>query len=866
MQLKQYQINTLNVLQKFFETARICGAKNAFERITSEPEIKNRLSKLASDYIVWDSIPNTPRICLKVPTGGGKTILAAHSIKIAAETWLEKDFPFVLWFCPSDTIRKQTSEALKNPRHPYREALDEQFNAKVKVFDLDEKFNIRESDIEQNLCIVVSNIQAFSKKDTSKYNVYKHNENFEPHFSHITATEGMEKDENGKLKFSFANLLYFHRPIMIIDEAHNAVTKLTAEMQGRINPSAIIEFTATPRLKNNTLYNVRATELKEEEMIKLPIVLTEHNNWEFAVTEAIAKRAELEKAAEYEKDYVRPILLFQAQDKDGEVNVEVLKKHLVEVQNIPENEIAIATGEQKELDGINVFDANCPIRYIITVQALKEGWDCSFAYVLCSLANVHSDTAVEQLLGRVMRMPYAKSRKISALNKAYAYVLSAKFGDSTDCIVKKLENKGFSDEEALSVVEQKPADFGLFGVKSQNKIVLSPETVIEQKVLPKTITLQKESDGTQSLCFTAETSKEEIEQIKPYLDDIKVFELETKFANYKQTLNEPCPAKSGEKFKVLCMMVEVQGQLEFADAEVVFEDFDWDLEEYASYKLEAEEFKISKQGNGFMIDLDNNCLRYSIAGEDQLAMSFVDTSNWTEAHLVKWLDAQLRNSYFSQGIMISWLTKVVDYLVKNRNISISELMIAKYALANKLKAKIHDAFAKARTQSFQLSFLSPEARIELNFDNGFEFFDNMYDGELYYRGSYKFTKHYLGSNRVPQFDGGQNGEEFQCAQALDRNKNVKFWIRNVARHRSSFWLPTSTDKFYPDFVAMLNDGRILVVEYKGQHIVDNADTREKNNIGKLWESKSNGKGLFSIVQKTKDGLNVDEQLNAIIGD
>lgn len=170
--------------KSFFETARICGAKNAFERITSEPEIKNRLSKLASDYIVWDSIPNTPRICLKVPTGGGKTILAAHSIKIASETWLEKDFPFVLWFCPSDTIRKQTSEALKNPRHPYREALDEQFNSKVKVFDIDEKFNIRESDIEQNLCIVVSTIQAFSKKDTSKYNVYKHNETLN-HIFHI---------------------------------------------------------------------------------------------------------------------------------------------------------------------------------------------------------------------------------------------------------------------------------------------------------------------------------------------------------------------------------------------------------------------------------------------------------------------------------------------------------------------------------------------------------------------------------------------------------------------------------------------------------------------------------------------------------
>lgn len=864
MQLKQYQINTLNVLQKFFETARICGAKGAFERITNEPEIKKRLAKLASDYIVWDSIPYTPRVCLKVPTGGGKTILAAHSIKIVADTWLEKDFSLVLWFCPSDTIRKQTSEALKNLRHPYREALDEQFNGKVKVFDIDEKFNIRPSDIEQNVCIVVSTIQSFSKKDTTKYNVYKHNENLEPHFSHITVTEDMEKDENGMTKFSFANLLYHHRPIMIIDEAHNAVTNLSAEMQGRINPSAILEFTATPRLKNNTLYNVRATELKEEEMIKLPIVLTEHNNWELAITEAIAKRDELEKASEHENDYVRPILLFQAQDKDGTTNVEVLKKHLIDVHGISENEIAIATGEQKELDGINVFDANCPIRYIITVQALKEGWDCSFAYVLCSLANVHSDTAVEQLLGRVMRMPYAQNRKISALNKAYAYVLSSKFGASTECIVKKLEDKGFSDEEALSVVEQKPCDFGLFGIKAPNKVLLNSETIIPAKQLPTSITIQKESDGNHCLCFTEQTTREDIEQIKPYLDENKVFELETKIANYKIAMNEDCPAKKGEKFVAPRMMVEIQGNLEFADSDIVFEDFDWNLEEYASYKLEANEFKIERQGNGFMIDLDSNSLKYSIAGEDQLAISFVDTTHWTEANLIRWLDSQLRNSYFSQGVMIAWLTKVVGYLMQNRGISISELMIAKYALANKLKARIDDAFKKAKTTSFQQSFLEPQARIELDFDNGFEFFNNMYDGEIYYRGRYKFSKHYLGSNRIPQIDGGQDGEEFQCAKALDSNKNVKFWLRNVAKHRNSFWLPTSTDKFYPDFIALLNDGRVLVVEYKGAHIIDNADTREKNIIGKLWESKSKGKGLFLMAQKSKNGLNIDEQIATLI--
>ena len=867
MQLKNYQNNTLNVLRKFFEQARICGHKQAFENIVSDPEISYRLGKLKSPYTVWSTIPNTPRICLKVPTGGGKTIIAAHALKIVSEMWMEREFPTVLWFTPSDTIRQQTAEALKNPRHPYREVLDEQFGGHVKVFDIDEKFNIRPADIEQNLCIVVSTIQSFTKKDTAKYNVYKHNENLEPHFTHITAQEGMERDEKGQLKYSFANLLYAQRPIMIVDEAHNVVTNLNAEMQGRINPSAIIELTATPRLQNNTLYNVYATELKEEEMIKLPIALTEHNNWELAVTEAIAKRDELEKAAGHEKEYLRPILLFQAQDIKGEITVEKLKDNLINVQQIPEEQIAIATGDQKELDGVNVFDRNCPIRYIITVQALKEGWDCSFAYVLCSLANVQSDTAVEQLLGRVMRMPYAKIRSISALNKAYAYVLSPKFGVATDCIVKKLGDKGFSDDEALSVVEQKPISNDLFSSNPQpNKVILKPETVIKAQDLPTTVTLTRETDGAQSITFTPQTTQEDIEKVKLVLnDDNAKFELENKFANYKKEQEEPSPAKNGEKFKVPQMMVELQGELELADPEIVFEYFDWDLNDYAPYQLNENEFTITKQGNGFMIDIDNHSLKYSPSGEDQYEMAFMSVDNWTAENLVRWLDKQLRDSYFSQATMVKWLSDVVNYLIEHRGLKLAELMLAKYALANKLKTKIQTAYANAHQKSYQTSLFAPQARVELNFDNGFEFFDNMYENEICYRGRYKFSKHYLGSNNVPNFDGGVDGEEFQCAKALDSNPSVKYWIRNVARHPNSFWLPTSTDKFYPDFVAMLNDGRVLVVEYKGKHLIDNADTREKKLIGELWQSKSNGKGLFLMAEKVRDGMTTAEQINEVIG-
>ena len=64
---------------------------------------------------------------------------------------------------------------------------------------------------------------------------------------------------------------------------------------------------------------------------------------------------------------------------------------------------------------------------------------------------------------------------------------------------------------------------------------------------------------------------------------------------------------------------------------------------------------------------------------------------------------------------------------------------------------------------------------------------------------------------------------------------VKHWVRNVGREeRFSFWLPTATDYFYPDFVA----------EYKGAHLLHTPDTREKEQIGQQWVAASGGQCLF----------------------
>ena len=191
-------------------------------------------------------------------------------------------------------------------------------------------------------------------------------------------------------------------------------------------------------------------------MIKLPIRLTEHKSWEDAVQDSILTRQRLHDVAAKDSDYIRPIILFQAEEKGREVTKEVLLKHLLEQQKIPREKIAVVTGDQKELDGINLFAPDCPIDFVITVEALKEGWDCSFAYVFCSAATVNSKKDVEQILGRVLRMPYAKRRKEADLNRAYAHVSRASWPNAIKQLHDRLVDMGFEDSEADAFIEQMP--------------------------------------------------------------------------------------------------------------------------------------------------------------------------------------------------------------------------------------------------------------------------------------------------------------------------------------------------------------------------------------------------------------------------
>jgi len=330
------------------------------------------------------------------------------------------------------------------------------------VWDIEQWRDIRPADMRERVCVVVGTIQALRISDTNQRKVYAHNENLEAHFRRLSVDEldlDLEKDADGGVKFSFANLLHIHRPVVIVDEAHNAVTSLTAELHRRLRPSCIIEFTATPRERNNVLVNVPATALRDEEMIKLPIELVEHATWQDAVNGAIATREKLADIAREEGERIRPVILYQAQKKNEAVTVEALKKYLTDDENIAPEAIAVATGEQRELDAVDLNDPSCPVAHVITVQALKEGWDCPFAYILCSVANVQSATSVEQLLGRVMRMPFARRRGREELNRAYAHVPEKRFSQAAHALRDKLvKSMGFDTDEAAQAVQQMPVD------------------------------------------------------------------------------------------------------------------------------------------------------------------------------------------------------------------------------------------------------------------------------------------------------------------------------------------------------------------------------------------------------------------------
>lgn len=860
MELKNFQLAALETLRAYLDRARIVGdPEQAFIQTLRQQEP----DKTPPPYRTIPGLPGVPNVCLRLPTGAGKTLLAAHTIGEAGRCYLERDYPVVLWLVPTDTIRKQTAEALKKPSHPYRAAIDEAFEGRVSVFDISEVAQIRPQDLTERVSIIVLTIQSLRVKNKEGRRAYAHSENFEPHFSHIPETmPGLEHSENGQIKYSFVNLMAFHRPLVIVDEAHKAGTSLSFDMLAALRPACIVEFTATPNTDpqngSNVLFRASAAEVKAAEMIKLPIILTEHPDWRAAIHDAIETRSRLAETAKDDKCYIRPLALFQAQDKGQEVTVEVLKKYLIENENIPLERIAVATGEQRELDTINLFDPDCTVEFIITVEALKEGWDCSFAYVLCSVANISSATDIEQLLGRVLRMPYAETRSNDALNRAYTHVSSPRFGEGaralTDTLVEKM---GFEPDEAAAVIEQRQAAIPGFGPQGDlfhsvpvllETLDVAPDLTGLDAEAAARVKVEPQPDGTVKVSVHGEIS-EDLEQRLVATVTTPEQKTAIRTAVHRHRIihrNSISPAERGEKFAVPRLFLNVQGKLELAEKELILDLGGWTLNNYAA-ELTTSEFSIHETAERWEVDLQGEKVVYKHLDQSvQLDLGLLKL-DWTDLQLSRWLDKECRQPDITQPVLLEFCRKTVAYLVEKRGVALNDLLRFKYQLAKAVQQKIAAYRQQAYDAGYQSFLFSPEARVETSFSDGFAFEKSRpYPAPWFYQGAYQFKKHFFG----PVGELSSKGEEFECAKLIDNLPQIKHWIRNLASQpETSFWLPTSSGRFYPDFVAQLQDDRIFVIEYKGAHLIDAQDAKEKKNIGELWAAKSGGKGLFLMAEK-----------------
>jgi len=838
MELKHYQQNALEALRGYCRLYREdADEKRAFEEISKKEYISIK------EY-------EKPYICIRIPTGGGKTLLASHAIGVINKEYLQSSSVIVFWIAPSDAIVKQTLEALKMRRHPYREAIEKSFpDRTLEVFGIDEAYR-KSFDLSSDIVVIVATMQTFRVEDE------KNRKFFEQSGAHQEIMQSFNESP------SMANVLKKAHPIVIVDEAHNARSELSLNRIIELEPSFILELTATPNLvhneaggkyASNVLYSVSAGELKAENMIKLPIIADIADNWQVCVKNAIEKQAELENIARAEEmesgEYIRPLVLFKAESKRGEnpINWERLLEHILDSYQIDRSEIAVHTGDNKELDGINIKDKNCKIKYIITVDALKEGWDAPFAYILCSVADINSATAVEQFLGRVLRLPNACEKYHKELEHGYVFVNSNNFARVMQNLRDNLVSMGFDKFEAKTNVIKNPnsnpdAEIGgLFRSDRKSEKIES----IRLDELPQEI--------KEHINYNHETN--EISVVKPIREEKKAeflkkieraLENKNDIEKIKTLLEDDAPNNFSKEFRIPKLSIMYDGDLMDFCEDVVLENVELSEQEIIqNAKLDESEFKVITHIQRIGIDIDekHRLKIQKLENQKQDLFAFTEgklklTPQFLTKRVVERMDFNALSNIESKK-MSAFAGLCIEHLLGDRKFDLITLNSNIYYLAEVLTEKLLKIQNSKTKKQFSL-FLDGD-ELKTSFENSFSFDKERYPAKEDAR-SGGFNKHYY------KIVDKLNDEEFNCASYIDGLEEVEFWVRNVEGYpEHSFWLPTSTDRFYPDFLVMLKKGKLLAIEYKGSQFRGSDDTREKEKIGNVWAGLNGAKVGFAMV-------------------
>jgi len=485
MEPKEYQIKTLNRVKQYLDLLydwRLKAAKIAEELgeqgIVDFPA--KAWAKVEGLYAPYTSRRDglgrpLPCFCLKIPTAGGKTFLAVKTLDLINTNYRKLRTGLVLWVVPSTQIYNQTIRSLRNRDHPYRQHLDIASGGRTLIREKTDLFS--PLDVRENLVVLMLMLPSANRKTKEVLRMFKDSGGFAEFFPQEDDLEAnarlLEKIPNldtfekqsgfwGKqVKSSLGNTLRLLNPVIILDEGHKAYSETAQKTLEGFNPSIIIELSATPPDKSNKLVDITGIELNREEMIKFDLHIFNKANpdWRETLLEAHNHLEMLrEKAREYHANtnkYIRPICLIQVertgkdQRKSGLIHSEDVREHLINIVGLQPEEVAVKTSEKDELKEVDdvggLTSENCRIRYIITKQALQEGWDCAFAYCLAILTRPGSKTALTQLVGRILRQPFAKKTGVKELDESYVFCFQQKGADLLEEIRKGFRGEGLGD-------------------------------------------------------------------------------------------------------------------------------------------------------------------------------------------------------------------------------------------------------------------------------------------------------------------------------------------------------------------------------------------------------------------------------------
>ena len=801
-----------------------------------------------------NTVPGVPYVCMKVPTGGGKTFMACRSIKPIFNFMPPEKPRVVIWLVPSDAILGQTIDTLKNPTHDYRRQLDADFSGRVSILTKDELLNgtnFSPDTVMETLTVCVFSYASLrinaSSKDARK--VYQENGNLKQFAEYFNDRELLLADTPDTALIQVLRQL---TPLVVVDESHNAGSDLSVEMLQRLNPHFILALSATPRPGTNTLVYVDAKQLKDENMVKLPVVVYNRSSRELVINDAIQLQARLEQYAHIEKTrtgrYIRPIVLFQAQPnikgKENET-YNIIRQKLID-KGIPAEQIAIKTSKIDELGKTRLMDPNCPIRFIITVNALKEGWDCPFAYILASLANKTSRVDVEQILGRVLRQPYQMKMESPYLNNAYVLTSSNDFRQVLDSIVSGMNRAGFSRKEIIATpsssqpgeeIRDEPGpQIALDDFNDVSDVpIISPvagaggSTVIDESPARNGEPLSGAPDAIDSMLqFAAQETEKYEEASKNNVVGFTVGEL-----GDMMNQNEIRPEFRDDLPHLPQFYYDSEPDF-FGDGTTLLE------REHLSegFTLANQDAKINfdmSTGKMYTVDVDDDSVpKYKRATSSQYkwmqdSLARTASEKVVERCIIDICGIINKNDRLVTTDVNGYVRRIVSNMTEEQ---VNALQTDRFMYAERIKEKIADLEDAYREEQFY-KWLEIE--------------------KLYTREAYIFPPVITPLDTIDSVPhslytaekNDMNGFERDVLDVIAALPNIKWWHRVIDSNKKEFRI-NGFINHYPDFVVMFQSGRVALIETKGDHLA-NDDSRRKLKLGRKWASMAGRKFRYFMV-------------------